>query len=140
MTQKVIFTRGDGVCCVLTPAPKALLTMNIEEIAERDVPNGITWRVAEASVLPSSRIFRNAWTDENPGDTVDVDIEKAKTIHMDSLRRIRDKKLKVLDIETMRGIDVQAEKQILRDMPENIDLSGVTTAEELLSIMPEELV
>jgi len=37
----------------------------------------------------------------------------------------------ILDVETLKGNDVQAAKQVLRDIPKNFSLDGATTPEEL---------
>lgn len=137
MDKVIIFTNEDGSCGVIYPSPKCGLT--IEEIAAKDVPEGLFHRITTKDNIPTERDFRNAWTDTKAGMTVDVDVEKAKGIHMDNLRGIRNKKLEALDIETLKGNDVQVEKQVLRDLPETIDLSGITTAEELRNFLPEEL-
>lgn len=76
MNKRIIYTTEDGSVAVITPSPKWEGTL--EELAEKDVPTGVEWRIADVSALPQSRNYRNAWTDTNPTETVDVDLEKAK--------------------------------------------------------------
>jgi hypothetical protein len=68
-----------------------------------------------------------------------IDMTKARQVHMGKIREKRDEKLKFLDIETLRGIDNQEEKQRLRDIPQTFDLSIAQTPEELKALWPEEL-
>lgn len=70
---------------------------------------------------------------------VSVDMEKARLLHMDTIRALRNEKLVELDIETLKGNDVQAEKQVLRDIPQTFDLTIASTPEELIELIPEEL-
>jgi ribosomal protein S12 len=61
MTQVIIYSNGQGGICVVTPTPEALETMAIEEIAVKDVPHGIKYKIIDASELPQDRTFRSAW-------------------------------------------------------------------------------
>lgn len=133
--SKVIVFENDNGCSVIHPSPNWEGT--IEELAEKDVPAGKNYKVIDKSSLPTDRHFRNAWKSED--SKVDVDMVKASVIHLDRIRIARDKKLKELDIETLRGNDVQAEKQVLRDLPGNFDLSGATTPDALKKLWPKEL-
>lgn len=115
-----------------------LNTFILEYVAHKDVPEGLEWRILDKEKLPSDRKFRNAWTDELPTETVDVDYDKACDIKMAEIRYLRDEKLKRLDVETMKGNDVQTEKQILRDLPETVELPK--TVEALTEFIPLELI
>ena len=61
MSQVIIYPNGQGGVCVVTPTPDALQTMTIEQIAAKDVPQGIEYTIIDASELPQDRTFRNAW-------------------------------------------------------------------------------
>lgn len=61
MNQIIIYPNGQGGVCVVTPTPEALEIMTIEEIAAKDVPQGIEYKIIDASELPQDRTFRNAW-------------------------------------------------------------------------------
>lgn len=115
----------------------------LQRIAVKDVPviDGVQlpFRITDVVNIPSDRTFRAAWTDENPTDTVDVCMVKAAQVHLSRIRQKRDEKLKALDIETMKGKDVQAEKQKLRDLPQTLDLSKAKTPDELQALWPSEL-
>lgn len=135
--KRIVIKNDDGTCGILIPSPNWNGTL--EELAEKDVPEGKEWRIVNESDIPLDRTFRNAWTDDNETETIDVDMNKAQEIHMNNIRKVRDEKLKELDIETLKGNDVQDQKQILRDIPQNFDLSGASTPEELKELWPSEL-
>lgn len=136
MYKRIVFTDLQGNCNIIAPSPNSPRT--IEEEAIATVPAGLSYRIINTSELPTDRTYRNAWTDEYPTNTVDVNMVKARVLHMEKIRKARDAKLKVLDVETMKGINVQAAKQILRDLPATVDLS-VSTVEELKLLWPVEL-
>ena len=138
--------RGGGVS-VLIPTPEALKTMTLEEIAEKDC-GGKPWRIVDASHLPTDRTFRDAWTDDLPSETVDVDMAKARDIHMDRIREKRTEKLGELDVAFMRAVETGAEeeqqtiakqKQRLRDLPKQFDLTTANSPEELSALIPGDL-
>jgi len=61
MLKVIIYPNGQGGVCVVTPTPDALQTMTIEEIAAKDVPHGVEYKIIDASELPQDRTYRNAW-------------------------------------------------------------------------------
>ena len=56
---RIIYRLPDGGVAILTPAPDCGLT--IEQIAAKDVPAGVPFRIVEADTIPTDRTFRNAW-------------------------------------------------------------------------------
>ena len=58
-TKAIIYTDSDGVK-VLRLAANCDLT--VEEVQAKDVPDGVTSYIIDASDLPTDRTFRNAWT------------------------------------------------------------------------------
>lgn len=108
-----------------------MLTSLIEKGA---VPKNrhLSWELV--SSIPEDRTFRSAWNHD-----LAVDMEKAVIIQMDRIRRARDEKLLELDKLTLAGVDVQGEKQVLRDLPQTFDLSVARTPDELKSLWPKEL-
>lgn len=61
MTQRIIYPTDDGGVAVVIPAPEALETMTIEEIAAKDVPAGKEFKIVSVDDIPSDRTFRDAW-------------------------------------------------------------------------------
>lgn len=60
MTQRIIYPTDEGVAIII-PAPEALETMTIEEIAAKDVPAGKEFKIVSVDDIPSDRTFRDAW-------------------------------------------------------------------------------
>jgi len=59
--NRIIYPNDDGGVSIIVPAPEALETMTIEEIAAKDVPTGKPFKIVDVSDIPSDRTFRNAW-------------------------------------------------------------------------------
>ena len=57
--MKIIYKREDNGVSVLIPSPNWSGTM--EELAQKDVPTGLKYKIVEDSDIPSDRSFRNAW-------------------------------------------------------------------------------
>ena len=114
-------------------------------------------RIADDAV-PADRTYRNAWTLN--GETIEHDMEKARQIQMDRIRRARTAELGKLDSAMSQadeavfvaGKDVVAaqaaeaakaaiidQKQVLRDLPATFDLSKAATTEELKALWPADL-
>ena len=56
---RIIYPTPEGGVAILIPAPDCGLT--IEEIAAKDVPAGVPFRIVESDTIPADRTFRNAW-------------------------------------------------------------------------------
>ena len=59
--KRIIYPTDDSGVAIVIPAPEALETMTIEEIAAKDVPEGKPYKIVDVSDIPSDRTFRNAW-------------------------------------------------------------------------------
>jgi len=88
-----------------------------------------------------------AWEMETDG-TPRVNMEKARVVHMDKIRVVRNAELVKKDLTSLRAIeagdtDAQAtigtEKQVLRDIPATFDLTDAATPEALKGKWPAEL-
>ena len=133
--SKIIFDY-EGNISVMTPSSEALQIMTIEQIAEKDLPVGVsTYSIVEDSVVPTDRSFRNSWVGVGigtTGGTITEDMSKAKELHKTNIRRARADKFTALDIEYQRATETSADtsaivtkKQALRDAPA---ASGIATA------------
>ena len=75
-----------------------------------------------------------------------INMAKARGIHMDRIREVRNKELVKKDIDFMKALEVDdgsstaiaAEKQVLRDIPQTFDLT-TDTPEELKENWPDGL-
>ena len=59
MEKRIIYKNTDGSIGIIIPA-NCVLT--VEEIARKDVPTGLAYKIVDVSEVPSDREFRNAWT------------------------------------------------------------------------------
>ena len=57
--MRIIFKTPENTVSVLIPSPNWSGTM--EELAKKDVPTGLKYKIVEDEVIPSDRSFRNAW-------------------------------------------------------------------------------
>jgi hypothetical protein len=56
---RIIYPTPEGGVAIIIPAPDCGLT--IEQIAAKDVPAGVPFRIVDATDIPEDRTFRNAW-------------------------------------------------------------------------------
>ena len=61
MDQRVIYKTEDGGVAILVPTSDALQNYTIQQIAEKDVPEGLPYKIVDISEISSDRTFRNAW-------------------------------------------------------------------------------
>lgn len=59
MNQRIIYPTIENGIAVIVPAPECPLT--IEEIAVKDTPTGVPYKIIDVSDIPSDRTFRAAW-------------------------------------------------------------------------------
>ena len=76
MTQRIIFKTDEGLA-VIIPSDEALATRTIQEIADKDVPSGVAYKIVAVADIPSDRTFRDAWdiADSELSDGVGADRE-----------------------------------------------------------------
>jgi hypothetical protein len=89
-----------------------------------------------------------AWEMDTDG-TPKVDMPKARAVHMDTIRVVRNAELVKKDLASLRAIEagdtaaqstIGTEKQTLRDIPATFDVTtGVTTPTQLKARWPSEL-
>lgn len=56
---RIIYPTPAGGVSVVIPCLESGLT--VEEIAAKDVPSGVKYKIVDASEIPEDRTFRNAW-------------------------------------------------------------------------------
>jgi len=59
MDKRIIYKNGDGTISIIIPADCGL---TVEQIAQKDVPTGKSYKIVDVSDISSDRTFRNAWT------------------------------------------------------------------------------
>jgi len=102
-------------------------------------------RIVPATDVPTDRYFRPVW--EDTGTAVQVNMPKARGIHMDKIRVVRNAELAAKDVTFMRAVEagdasgqstIATEKQTLRDIPQTFDLT-TDTPEQLQALWPDGL-
>lgn len=58
MNSRIIYPTDEGGVAIIIPADSGL---TIEEIAAKDVPAGVPYKIVNVSDIPSDRTFRSAW-------------------------------------------------------------------------------
>jgi hypothetical protein len=127
--MKIIYQTETGVA-IITPTGE----LSIEEVAAKDVPAGVAFRIVNDDEVPSDRAFRNAWKED-----LTVDMPKAVNITKDRLRQERAPLLTALDVQYQRAQEdgrdttiIISEKQRLRDVTKLADKA--TTLDELKAL------
>ena len=95
---------------------------------------------------PEDRTFRNAWTMGQEG-AVDINMEKAREVWRNRMRKARAPLLAALDVEMSRAFkdasqqeEIEARRQALRDVTDDPALEAAKTPEELRLVWPEALI
>jgi hypothetical protein len=60
MEKRIIYKNDQGGVSVIIPAPEYV--DQIEEIAAKDVPTGLPYKIVDASDIPTDRELRDTWT------------------------------------------------------------------------------
>jgi hypothetical protein len=58
--QAIIYPKDQNGIAIILPAPNCGIPL--EEIARKDVPAGVAFRIIPASAIPEDRTYRDAWT------------------------------------------------------------------------------
>ena len=66
--KRIIFKNTDNSIGVIIPSQEAMSKYTLVQIANKDVPAGLPYKIVNTSDVPSDRTFRNAW--ELAEDTV----------------------------------------------------------------------
>ena len=59
MDKRIIYKNTNGSIAILVPTDCGL---TVEQIAQKDVPTGLNYKIVNVSDISSDRTFRNAWT------------------------------------------------------------------------------
>jgi len=137
----LFFSDGKAVCNETTEdfLQRVIKTHIPADAVSYEIIDVRTW------AFPPDRIFRDAWSRGN--QRIDVDMNKARSIHMAEIRTVRNTELAARDITWMRAVEagdtnaqatIAAEKQTLRDIPQTFDLTARTPS-QLQAKWPLEL-
>lgn len=113
--MKIIYTNNEGGVSVIIPTGE----LSIEEVAAKDVPEGVPYEIVEDDVIPADRTFRGAWV---MGDCcVEHDLDKCRAIGHDMRRTKRAEEFAPHDeviakqIPGVSATDAEAARQKIRD-------------------------
>jgi len=131
--MKIIYTNNEGGVSVIIPTGE----LSIEEVAAKDVPEGVAYEIVEDDAIPSDRTFRNAWIAN--GAAVEVDLDQAKAIGHDKRRAQRAEEFAPLDEVIAKQIpgnnpaEVEAERQLIRDKYAQVqaDIDAAASPDEI---------
>lgn len=59
MNERIIYKRPDGGVSVIIPAPNSGLT--VDEVAAKDVPTGLAYKIVDVADILTDRTERNLW-------------------------------------------------------------------------------
>lgn len=82
MNPFIIYPNPEGGICLVMPTGE----LPIEEVAAKDVPEGVPYKIVEGDELPEDHTFFNAWEYQ---DAAVVNMDKAKSIGHDMRRAKR---------------------------------------------------
>ena len=113
--MKIIYTNNEGGVSIIIPTGE----LSIEEVAAKDVPEGVAYEIVEDDAIPADRFFRNAWV---MGDCcIEHDLDKCKALGHDMRRAARTEEFKPYDEVIMKQIPgndtsiAEAARQEIRD-------------------------
>jgi hypothetical protein len=64
MNERIIYQNNDGGVSIIIPTGEALQTLTIDDIAKKDVPAGVPYKIVDVADIPEDRTFRGAWEAE----------------------------------------------------------------------------
>jgi hypothetical protein len=57
INQRILYPTPDGGVAIVIPTGE----LSIQEVAAKDVPEGVAYTIVDASEIPEDRTFRAAW-------------------------------------------------------------------------------
>jgi len=75
--KRIIYKTEEGVA-IIVPSPE--WTGTIEELASKDVPQGVEYHIVDASAIPTDRKYRSAWELVNKK----IEVNQVKASQMDA--------------------------------------------------------
>lgn len=113
-TKRIIYSLPDGGVAIIMPAVDSGMTL--EQIAAKDVPEGVPFEIVDAASIPEDRTFRAAW--KRDGRKVAHDMPKVRDLAHARRREVRAAEFAPLDAEaTIPGklAQVETKRQAVRD-------------------------
>ena len=149
MVKRYLISLPNGQVSVCNPIEGLEQECLDKVLASYEAEFGVAVTAIECPIvdLAPIRVFRSAWKVE--AGVVDVDMPKARVLHMDAIRVVRNAELVKEDVTFMRAVEdgdtdaqatIKTKKQTLRDLPATFDITtDVDTPEKLKAKWPTEL-
>jgi len=146
--MKIVIKTTEGIQ-IMTLVGDSDLSDALRKWVEVNPNQYISHREMPDDVIPTDRTFRDAWADTTPELIIDIDMAKARAIHLDSIRIKRNAELSKLDIQATKAQDIgdadaltqiRVRKQELRDLPATLapSLASAVSVDALKAIQPLE--
>ena len=135
--QRIIYSNTDGSVAVIIPTGE----LPIEEVAAKDVPEGLAYEIVTTDEVPSDRYFRGAWV---MGDCcIEHDLGKCREIGHDKRRVQRADEFKPFDEIIMKqipgnsAVESEASRQAIREKYALIQdaINAAETTDEIKSAL-----
>jgi len=144
--MKIVIKKTDGID-IMTVIGNSDTSEELRKWKDFNVGKYVSHKEMPDNSIPEDRTFRDAWDDTTPELTIDIDMGKAREIHLNRIRIKRNAKLSQLDIEAMKAQDIgdaealeqiRAQKQELRDLPVTLALTlgAANSVDALKAIQP----
>ena len=143
----ILYIKEDKKVGILSVSPN--WDKPFEELAKKDVPEGLPWKVVNEDELPKYNYFASSWILNDLHEQITFDYEEVKRVWLNFYRRVRTPLLAALDIDFMRSVEsgdinlqkeIASKKQALRDVTKTElpnDLDGIkNTWPEILGQKP----
>ena len=127
--------------CLQEINPATDKPFTVQEIADKDVPDGVPYSIVEDSAIPTDQSFRDSWEGVAVGTSsvyVQHNMVKAIEIHKKNIRNTREPLLSALDVDFQIALETSADtstivakKQALRDAPA---ASGISTSTSITQL------
>src|SRR5262245_24715631 len=151
--MKFAFMQPNGILAIVHPAPKEAIERVLGSLTDEQYRVHVIERSIPADAQdvrelpdnwqpPTSRLLRDAWRHDS------VDMEAARGLWREHMRKVRQPLLQALDIDYQRADESGADagrkliaqrKQALRDVTVHPDIESAKTPEELMAVWPEIL-
>lgn len=131
--KRIVFEQN-GVAAIMVPSPRWQGT--IEELAAKDLPDGVDFDIVDETEISSDRTFRNAWVHDKVAKGVKIDMTKAKEIAHEKRRAKRDAGFAPLDVKATipsEADKAESARQAIRDADAVVQagIDAAATPEEL---------
>ena len=147
--MKTVIKCVDGSVAIMTLVDGADFLDSLQKWRNVNPEKYLSHRDMEDSAIPTDRTFRNAWADTTSELIIDIDLNKAREIHLNNIRIKRNAELVKLDVQAIQAEDIgdaenlaqiRARKQELRNLPAALapTLASADSVDALKAIQPLE--